>query len=695
MTTEDEEIAPPMARVEPKALTMHGDTRVDEYYWIRDDTRSDPEVIALLEAENAYAEKAMAHTAALQDALFDEIAGRLVEEDATVPVRQGDYYYHREFRAGGEYPVYLRRRADKSATAEVILDVNELSRGHDYYQVANWSVSFDDDVLAWAEDTVSRREYALRFKRLDTGESLPDRIENTSGDIAWANDQTVFYVAREPETLLPYRVYRHRLGTERSSDVLVYEEHDPAFYTSVYTSRSEAFVVIAIQSTDSSEIRLIDANRPDTAPVVFLPREANHEYRIRHVSGTFYVITNWGARNFRLMGVAEDAIGDKRRWHEVIPHRPGVLLEDVEVFTDYLVVRERSGGLSHLRVIDRRSGEERDLDFADPAYTVRLHSNPEVNTDKLRYVYSSLTTPETVYEYDMSRDTTVRLKQEEIKGDFDPSSYTSERIYITARDGTDVPVSLVYRTDRREPGENPLYIYAYGSYGFPVNPSFSSLRLSLLDRGFVYAIVHVRGGNELGRAWYEDGKLLHKKNTFTDFIDATRELVRLGYGNADRVFAAGRSAGGLLMGVVANEAPELYLGIVAHVPFVDILTTMLDVSIPLTTGEFTEWGDPREKRYYDYMKSYSPYDQVKAQDYPNMLVTTGLWDSQVQYFEPVKWVSRLRRLKTDDNLLILHVDMETGHGGASGRYERYREDALEYAFVLDLLPPDWGRPGTR
>lgn len=678
--------APPVAHKVPHEITVHGDTRVDNYYWIRDDSRSDPEMLSLLEAENAYTAAMMAPTSDLQNELFAEMTGRLKVEDDTVPVKRGNYFYHREYRAGGEYPIYLRRRDAPASEPEVMLDVNELSRGHDYYAVGNWSVSPGDDLLAYAEDTVSRREYTIRVKSLATGELLPDCLTGVESDIAWANDnRTLFYVVKDPQTLLPYQVWRHEIGSPRADDVLVYEESDPAFYTSVYKSRSDDYIVIAVNSTDASEIRLISADDPASTPEVFLPRSEGLEYRIRHVPGWFYVITNWQARNFRLMRTPDAAPGGLDEWEEVVPHREDVLLQDVEVFERYVVVSERKSGLTQLRVIDRETGEQSPIEFQDEAYTARLHSNPEPSTTKLRFVYSSLTTPESVIEYDMASGASRLLKQDEVVGAFDPRDYTSERIFIEARDGTAVPVSLVYRPDRFTPGESPLYVTGYGAYGISSNPSFHTLRLSLLDRGFVYAIAHVRGGQEMGREWYEDGKLLNKRNTFNDFIDATRALLDEGFGSPDAVFAGGGSAGGLLMGVIANEAPDLYTGIVAHVPFVDLMTTMLDESIPLTTGEYSEWGDPRDPEFYDYMLGYSPYDQVREQAYPHLLVTTGLWDSQVQYFEPVKWVQKLRELKTNDNLLLLHVDMQTGHSGASARYERYRVDALEYAFILHVL----------
>lgn len=680
------EISAPVADIRPEVLSAHGDERIDEYYWIRDDQREDPDVLRLLQDEKEYTAAVMTSARDLQDTLYEEITARLTSNDRTVPVRKHDYLYFREFREGGEYPVYVRRKVQPGSEDKVLLDVNELSRGHDYYRVANWSVSSGQDIVAFTEDKVGRRQYTLRFKDLGTGEYLDDEITNVSSDIAWASDnETVFYVKKNPQTLLPYKVYRHELGTPVDHDVLVYQEKDPEFYTSVYTTRSNEYVVISLRSTNSSEMRLIGAGTPGATPRVFLPREDGHEYRIRHVRDAFYIITNWRASNFRLMKVAESGVGDKENWVEVVPHREDVLLQDVELFRKHLVVNERIKGLPRLRVISLTDDDEHTIKLPEPTYTVRLHSNPEPDTDKMRYVYSSLKTPETIVEFDMRTHVSTLLKQEEVPGGFNREAYKSERIFITARDGTKVPVSLVYREDLREAGENPLYLYAYGSYGFSTSPRFQPRRLSLLDRGFVFAIVHVRGGQEMGRHWYEDGKLLNKRNTFWDFIDATKELVNKGYGAEDKVFAAGTSAGGLLMGVIANEAPELYRGIVAHVPFVDVVTTMLDDSIPLTTGEFNEWGNPQIEKYYNYMLSYSPYDQVKAQHYPHMFVTTGLHDSQVQYFEPVKWVSRLRKMKLDNNRLLLDINLNTGHGGASGRYERYRRDALEYAFILDVL----------
>jgi len=686
---------PPIAKMESHKMMLHGKERVDHYYWIRDDDRSDPEMLALLKAENEYTDKVLAHTKNLQSKLFEEITHRMTTNESTVPVTLGGYDYHQEYRLGGEHPIYLRRKLDESES-RVILDVNVLAADHDYYKVGNWVVSPNANILAYAADNVSRRVFKIRFKDLDTGEYLPDIIENAHTSIAWANDnKTIFYVEKDRTTLLPYRVKRHVLGTSVSSDITVYEERDQAFSISVHTTRSESFVVITSSSTDSTEIRLIDVDAPESEAVLLLAREKNHEYRMRHIEGTFYLLTNWEAENFRLMAVddnelgdselGDNELGDKTKWREIISHQETVLLQDIEIFENFLVVDERFKGLPRIRVMNLKTQQSHLIAFPDKSYHARLHSNPEVKATKLRYVYSSLNLPETVFEYDMENHHSKVLKQDEVIGNFDSALYRSERVNIEARDGTLIPVSLVYRKDLFQKGKNPLYLYAYGSYGYSTEPTFDSKRLSLLDRGFIYAMVHVRGGEDLGRQWYEDGKLFNKRNTFWDFIDATHGLVDKGYGDEDKVFAMGESAGGLLMGVIANEAPETYLGIIAHVPFVDVVTTMLDESIPLTTGELTEWGNPRDKNSYDYMFSYSPYDQIKAQNYPNMYVTTGLYDSQVQYFEPVKWVSKLRHLKLDDNRLLLDIDMKTGHGGPSGRYDRYQTDAREYAFILDLL----------
>ena len=565
----------------------------------------------------------------------------------------------------------------------VLLDGNEMAKGHAYYDIGNWHVSPNNKLLAFVDDTVGRREYKLRFRDLATGQYLADEIQGVSTGLGWSADSsTLLYVRKHPQTLLPYQVFAHRLG--ENEDRLVYEESDNAFETDVNASRTGRYVFITLTSTTSSEILLLDAEGSLRAPKALLPREENHEYRVRHRGSDFFVLTNWQARNFRLMRVPESRIGTKEYWQEVIPHREDVLLQDFEVFADHLVVAERRNGLTAIRTINLNTLEEKQIAFSEPAYTARLHANPELATATLRYSYSSLTTPFSVYGFDMVTGRSGLLKADRVTGGFDRGNYVAERHFFAARDGTMVPVSLVYRRDRFDRGNNPGYVYGYGAYGLSTNPVFQYRQLSLLDRGFVFAIIHVRGGDEMGRHWYEDGKLLKKKNTFTDFVDGTRDLIDRGYIKSDQVFAAGGSAGGLLMGVIANEVPELFLGVIAHVPFVDVITTMLDESIPLTAGEFTEWGNPRDRVFYDYMLSYSPYDQAKAQVYPHMLVTAGLYDSQVQYYEPVKWVSRLRHLKLGGGLLILDVAMGSGHDGASGRYERYRRDALEYAFILDL-----------
>ena len=679
---------PPVAEKRHHQMIEHGHERVDHYYWLRDDSRTDEDVLAYLEAENAYTKQTLAHKEPLRNELYEEIAGRLVADDQSVPVPLGEYEYYREYRQGGEYPIYVRRK-EGAAAPEVLLDVNELAKGYEYFSVGNWSVTKDESKLAYVTDTLSRRIYSLQIKDLTTGSLLDDNVQGVSTSLAWnASGDQVFYVRKDPITLLPYQVYRHALGTEQAMDALVYEELDQSFYTSVYTTRSKKYVVIASHSNDSSEIRVLDSAGEELVPKVIAKREAGHEYRIRHAGEYFFIVTNWQAQNFRLMQVHESKIGNKEDWQEIFAHDDERLITDFEVFENHIVVAEQAGGLAHIRVIDRQTGESHFLEFPDQAYSAWLHTNVNLDTVKLRYGYSSLTTPNSVYEYDMTSRDHRLLKQDQVLGGFDRDRYESKRLEIEARDGTKVPVSLVYRKDQFKPGESPLYVYGYGSYGSSSDPTFSSKRLSLLDRGIVFAIIHVRGGEELGRAWYEDGKLLNKRNTFLDFIDGTRALVDQGYGAENKVVAMGGSAGGLLMGVIANEAPADYLGIIAHVPFVDVVTTMLDESIPLTTGEFMEWGNPKDQTFYEYMLSYSPYDQVSRQDYPHMFVTAGLHDSQVQYFEPAKWVARLRELKTDDNLLLLDVDMTTGHSGASGRFERFQADALEYAFVMEILGID-------
>ena len=686
-STSKQGVEAPVAEKVPHEMTIHGDTRIDNYYWMRDDERKDPKVLAYLEAENAYTDEMLAHTEDLQQKLFEEMKSRIAKDDNSVPVRDGDYYYSTEMRGDNEYPIYVRSTDFSGTNKQILLNVNELAEGKDYYSVGSLEVSPDDAILAYSEDTVSRRMYEIKLKNMKTGELLPDQIKNTSGDIVWGNDgQHFYYIKKDPETLLGYQVYRHKVGTEQQQDELVYEEQDTTFYTGIRKSKDDSKIYIIHDATESKGVSLIDANDPNAKPVEFVPREDGLEYSIAKHGNDYYVLTNLDAVNFRLMRVSADKLGDKQHWQEVIPHKEDTRLEDIELFDQHLVYKQRQRGLTEVFVRNLNTGDEQELSFRDKAYTLYFYGNKEADNPELRLYYTSMTTPGSHYNVDLNSQDKTLLKQQPVLGDFKPENYASERLFVTARDGAEVPVTLVYRKDKfKKDGTNPLYQYGYGSYGSTSEPSFSSNRLSLLDRGFVFAIAHIRGSQMLGRTWYEDGKKLSKKNTFNDFVDVTKSLVEQGYGAEDKVFAMGGSAGGLLMGAVINQAPELYLGVAAHVPFVDVVTTMLDESIPLTTNEFDEWGNPKEKVYYDYMLSYSPYDQISAQDYPNLLVTTGLFDSQVQYFEPAKWVAKLRDYKTDDNLLLFKTEMEAGHGGVSGRFKRLQNTALEYAFFLDLL----------
>lgn len=691
---------PPVAESRPHELEIHGDVRVDEYYWLRE--RDDPDVIAYLEAENAYLDRVMAHTEEMQETLFEEIRGRVVEDDSSVPYRDGDYWYYTRHEKGKQYEIHCRRPADGDVfggvagpeAEEILVDVNEIAEGREYTAV-RLSVSPDHRILAYAVDDVGRRFYTVRFRNLETGETLPDEIPDVTANLAWAADsETLFYVRQDPDTLRAYQVFRHRLGSgaaegAEEQDELVYEEPDETFGVVLGRSQSRQYLIATSSHTLRTEVRILRADDPDGDFAVFEPRGERHEYSVDHLGNRFWVRTNDGAPNFRLMSTAEYETG-RAAWREEIPHRDNVLLEGFELFDRFLVLAERRHGLRQLR-IEAVDGDEmgeiegHDLDFGEPTYSAGLGVNPDPASMTLRYVYQSLTTPRSVFDYDpATREKTLR-KQEQVLGGFDSADYRTERLRAVAFDGAEVPVSLVYRPDLRPAeGGSPLLLHGYGSYGASMDAGFSSLRLGLLDRGFVYAIAHIRGGEEMGRSWYEDGKLLNKKNTFTDFIAAAEHLAAEGYADSDRIYAMGGSAGGLLMGAVFNMRPDLWDGIVARVPFVDVVTTMLDASIPLTTFEWDEWGDPREREYYDYMLSYSPYDNVEAKDYPHLLVTTGLHDSQVQYWEPAKWVARLRATRTDDNLLLLKTNMSAGHGGASGRYDRYRETALVHAFLLDL-----------
>ncbi len=682
MSTGASSATPPQAKVVEKTLEIHGHARADDYYWLND--RENPDVIAYLEAENKYTESVMAPVKGFEDSLFEEIVGRIKPTDVSVPVKVDGYYYYSRFEEGNEYPFHCRKKDSLKADEQVMLDVNAMSEGHEYYAVGRRAVSSGHDILSYAVDTVGRRIYTIQFKNLTTGEILADEIPAVTGNMAWANDnKTLFYSKQDPETLRSYRIYRHELGSDPSQDKLVYEEQDETFNTFVFKTKSKKYIIIGSDQTLSSEYRYVDAGKPRDGFTVILPRERDHEYSVDHYRDHFYIRTNFEAQNFRLMRTPVDRTA-KKHWEEVLPHREDVLLEGFEIFKKFLVVEERKDGLVELRVRPWSGKGEHYLDFGEPAYVSYIGANPEFETSVLRYGYSSMTTPNSTFDYDMvSREKTL-LKQTEVLGGFDASNYVTERLTARARDGIEVPISLVYRKGFEKNGKQPLLLYGYGSYGATIDAGFRSSRLSLIDRGFVYAIAHVRGGQTLGRQWYENGKLLNKKNTFTDFIDCAEHLVAENYTNPDRLFAQGGSAGGLLMGAVVNMRPELFRGVVAAVPFVDVVTTMLDDSIPLTTSEYDEWGNPNDKEYYDYILSYSPYDQVAAKGYPNLLVTTGLHDSQVQYWEPAKWVAKLRAMKTDDNRLLLKTNMEAGHGGTTGRYKRYRETAFAYAFMLDL-----------
>lgn len=676
----------PVAKKVPYEMEIHGHKRIDDYYWMRDDERKDPEILAHLEAENEYLKTKMAHTEAFQEKLYNEIVGRIKKDDSSVPLKRRGYWYQAQYDGEHEYPVHVRW-ADGSEEQEILFDENVMAEGQGYFDLGTYSVSDNNMIAAFSTDFVSRRLYTIEFKDLASGEILPDKLTNAQPSIVWANDnEHVFYIKKDLQTLLGQEVYRHKLGTDQSEDVLMYREDDETFYTGISKSRDGSVILIHHTSTTKSGVSVLNANDPTGHFEPFLPIEENHEYTVEKLGGDFYIRTNWDATNFRIMKVSAGTTDDKSTWVDVVPHRDAVYVQDFTTFNDALVIKEKENGETRMRVLSLENAQDMNLAFDDPVFSANMSGNPETASNVVRISYSSLTTPYSVYEFNLVSGERKLLKQDEIIGDFSAANYQSERIFIDARDGKKVPVSIVYRKGMfQKDGSNPLFQYAYGSYGATIDPSFSGARLSLLDRGVVYAIAHIRGSQMLGRPWYEDGKLFNKKNSFYDFIDVTKGLTAQKYTHPNKVYAMGGSAGGLLMGGVLNMAPELYLGVGAHVPFVDVVTTMLDTSIPLTTGEWDEWGDPREKDYYDYMLSYSPYDQVERKDYPNILVTTGLWDSQVQYFEPMKWVAKLRDYKTDDNLLIFETDMEAGHGGASGRFKRFKQTALEYAFFFDLL----------
>ncbi len=675
---------PPICAIKPKELTFHGNTRIDNYFWLNE--RENPEVISYLEAENAYTKAILAPTEAFQKTLFNEMKGRIKEEDESVPYFYNGFHYRTKFITGGEYAIYTRSKNADFSQEEILLDGNEMGKGLEYFAIGGYDISPDNSTLAFTVDTVSRRMYDLRFKNIATGELYPEVIKNTDGGATWANDnKTVFYGVQDPETLRSYRIMKHTLGTPAEKDVVVFEEKDETFSTFVYKSASDKYLIIGSGSTMTDEYQILEADNPSGKFRIFQKRVRGLEYSISHQNDHFYVMTNMdSATNFKLMECPENKT-EKANWKEVLAHRPETLLEDVSSFENHIILTERTNGLIKLRVYDKKSNLDFYIPFNDESYVAYASTNAEYKTNMFRYYYTSLTTPGTTYDFDLTKKTQITLKQQEVVGGYDPTQYESKRIFATARDGIKIPMSVVYKKTTKLDGSAPLLQYAYGSYGYSIDPTFSSTRLTLLDRGFVFVICHIRGGEEMGREWYENGKLLKKMNTFNDFIDCSLHLTENKFTSTDKLFALGGSAGGLLMGAIVNMRPDLYKGIVAAVPFVDVVTTMLDSSIPLTTGEYDEWGNPNEKEYYDYMLSYSPYDQVKAQNYPNMLVTTGLHDSQVQYWEPAKWVAKIRVMKTDENLLLLHTNMSAGHGGASGRFEYLKETAMEYAFIMHLV----------
>ena len=677
---------PPIAAVRPHQVNSPFGVRIDPYYWLRDDERKDPDVLAYLSAENAFRESSMAAAKPLEDALYGEIYARLKQDDSTVPYRKDGYWYSTRFEPGKEHPIFVRRKDSSGAPEEILLDANVHAQGLDYYRIGALEISPDSQWLAFCEDTTGRRQFTLKFKDLRTQEIPPVAIADVEPDLAWANDnRTLLYVEKDPETLLGLYVKKHVLGEDPKRDALVFEQTDRRFYTGVSKSKSDAFIFLHMESTLSSEWRYARADDPELRFEIFLAEEADHEYDLEHLGQEFIVRSNWQARNFRLARAPIGARSNRAEWVDVMRHRDDAYIEDFDVFNEFLAVSVRSGGLRKICIHPLDGAAEFFIASDEAAYSTSISVNMELNTSIVRYAYSSLTTPTTLYDYDVLTGKQVLLKRDPVLGSFDPKDYATEFFFVPARDGVQVPVSLVYRAGVARNGSNPLLQYGYGAYGLSMDPSFSSPRLSLLDRGFVYAIAHVRGGQEMGRAWYDLGRKLHKKNSFNDFLDVTRALVERGYAAKDKVFAMGGSAGGLLMGAIANMSDGDYRAIVAQVPFVDVVTTMLDETIPLTTNEYDEWGDPKEREYYDYMLSYSPYDNVGHKAYPAMLVTTGLWDSQVQYYEPAKWVAKLRAAKTDQNRLLLHVEMAAGHGGKSGRFQRYREIAMEYAFLLNEL----------
>ncbi|WP_298262280.1 S9 family peptidase [uncultured Lutibacter sp.] len=677
-------LRPPKAEKIEKKLEIHGDVRIDNYYWLNE--KENPKVIGYLNAENTYYNSQTAHTKQFQEDLFQEMKSRIKEDDESVPYKKNKYFYTTRYQKGMQYPIYARKKETLEASEEIMFDVNKMAEGHTYFKLSGMSVSPNNKYIAFGVDTVSRRQYTLQFKNLETGEIFPEKIENTTGSSSWSNDnKTIFYTQKNPITLRSEKIFRHVLGTDPSEDVEIYFEKDETFSAYVYRSKSDKYLIIGSFSTVSTEYHILEADNPTGKFRIFQPRERDLEYNIAHYGVSFYILTNKdNATNFKLMKTTEEATL-KENWYDVIPHREEVLLEDISIFKNFLVVEERFNGLNKIRIIRWNDSEDFYLPFDEETYSAGVYYNPEFDTNIIRYGYNSMTTPSSVIDFNVDNKTKeIKKEQEVLGGKFNKQNYISERIWATSKDGTKIPISLVHHKNTSLTKNTPLLLYGYGSYGYTIDAGFSTTRLSLLDRGFVFAIAHVRGSEYLGRKWYDEGKLFHKMNTFTDFIDCAKHLISIGYTSKNHLYASGGSAGGLLMGAVINMNPELFHGVLVSVPFVDVLTTMLDDSIPLTTGEYDEWGNPNEKEYYDYMKLYSPYDNVSRQNYPNMLVTTGLHDSQVQYFEPAKWVAKLREFKTDKNILLMHTNMEAGHGGASGRFDSLKETARDYSFLIDL-----------
>lgn len=680
-------IAAPVAEKKPKELVAHGDTRIDDYYWMNDFFKKGPDsskAVAYLEAENKYYDTMMSGTKTFQEKLYEEMKARIKEKDESVPVFKNGYFYYQRVVEGKDYFMYCRKKGALEAPEEVLLDANAMAEGHNYFSAVGFEVSMDNKLMAYGIDLVGRRQYAINIKNLETGEIYKDKISNTEGDPVWANDnKTIFYTDKNPVTLLSEKIKRHKLGTDAATDKVVYTEADKSNYIGVGKTKSDKFILITSQSTLSSEVRWIDANKPEGPFVVFQPRMKEVLYSVDHAIDKFYIRTNLQAKNFKIMTSDENKT-DTSAWKELIAHNDKILIQGFDLFKNYLAISERKDGLTQIQILNTTDNSSHYLEFKEAAYAANIAYSPDYNTDVMRYNYTSMTTPNSVYDYNMRTKEKKLMKQQEVVGSFKQADYETERVMATAKDGTKIPISIVYKKGFKKDGNAPLMLYGYGSYGASMEASFSSVRLSLLDRGFAYAIAHIRGGQEMGRYWYEDGKMFKKINTFTDFIDCAEYLLANKYSSREHLYTSGGSAGGLLMGAVVNMRPDLWHGVIAAVPFVDVLTTMSDPSIPLTTNEYDEWGNPDKEDCYKYMKSYSPYDNVKKQPYPNMLVTTGLHDSQVQYFEPAKWVAKLREMKTDKNVLLLYTNMEAGHGGASGRFKALRDRAREYAFLFAL-----------